>query len=194
VGSQIVDRGQNLNEISFEKKVVTPLTKNSVHKRLLERVLFEEKPSADTGLFVALAVILLIDDLAIALLLLYFNIPREVLYVVAVINILLLGFLYSFVTFRRVKLTDQRVYIRFGISRSSILVSDMRFFSVSDPPAWSRMVPGVPGWRGKRVYCFKTGSPFVMIEHGTGKPRRVFFNVDHLPEFVAMLRALKENE
>jgi hypothetical protein len=161
---------------------------------VLERILFEEKPSADTGLFAAIAAILLIDDLVIALLLLYFDIPKEIFYVVAVINILLLGLLYSFVHFRRVKLTDQRVYVRFGISRSSILVSDIRSFFVSDPPAWSRMGPGVSGWRGRRVYCFTTGSPFIMIQYGTGKLRRVFFNVDHLPEFVTKLRAIKENQ
>lgn len=169
------------------------MMKDSVHKRVFERVLFEEKPKTDTSFFAAIVAMLLIDDFVVALVLLYLDIPREVLYVVVVINILLIGFVYSYVHSRSVKLTDQRIYIRFGISRSSILVSDIRSFSVSDPPTWSKMGPGVSGWRGRKAYCFKTGSPFVMIEHGKGKPRRLFFNVDRLPEFITKLREIKKS-
>jgi hypothetical protein len=158
-----------------------------------ERVLFEEKPKTDASFFAAIVLMLLIDDFVVALLLLYLNVPREVIYALVFINILMIAFVYFYVHFRSVKLTDWGIYIRFGMSRSAIRISDVTSFAVSDPPAWSKMGPGVSGWRGKKVYCFKTSSPFVMIEHGSRRPKRVFFNVDRLSEFMVKLREIKEH-
>jgi hypothetical protein len=169
------------------------MTRNSAHNRYFERVLFKEKPKADNSFFGAIVLMLLIDDLVVVLLLLYLNVPIEVMYGVVVVNALLIGYVYVYLHFRTVKLTDHGVYIRFGISRSCVPLSEIRSFSVSDPPSWSKMGPGVSGFRGRKVYCFSTGSPFLMIEHGIKKPKRLFFNVDHLSEFTIKLREIKEH-
>ena len=169
------------------------MSKEGVHKRFFERVLFEEKPKSERSFFAAIVLILLIDDLIVALLLIYVNVPREVMYGVVVINILLIGFVYSYLHFRSVKLTDQRIYIRFGLSRSSVPLSNIRSFSVSDPPFWSKIGPGVSGFRGRKVYCFNTSSPFLMIEHGIKKPKRLFFSIEHLPQFIIKLREIEKH-
>jgi hypothetical protein len=169
------------------------MTNDSANRRFFERVLFEEKPRSDNSFFAAIVSMLLIDDLVVVLLLLYFNVPKEVIYGVLGMNILLAGIVYSYVHFRTVKLTDRRIYIRFGLSRSSVPLADIRSFSVSDPPSWGKLGPGVSGFRGRKVFCFSTSSTFLMIEHGTKKPRSLFFNVDHLQEFIAKLRQVKEH-
>jgi len=170
------------------------VTGKSFEKSVMERVLFTEKPETDAGLFVAVAAIVVTDNIVVVLLLLYLSLPELVVILVLISNILILGLVYSYVRFREVRLTNQRIFVRFGISRTSIPISNIRSFYVSDPPSWTTWTAGVSGWRSRVVYCFKSTSPFVMIERDTKKLRRVYFNVNDLPNFIAKLRKLKEPE
>jgi hypothetical protein len=167
------------------------MTRRTLERSIPERVLFEEKPEADLGLLYAIAVMIVFDDIVITLLMINLGAPELLVGVILALNAVLFALVYSFTRLRKVKLTDRRVIVRFGISRSSILIPNMRSVTVEDPPTWNRSGL-VSGWRGRTVYCFKGSSPFVKIEYGTGKLRSVFFNVDRLPEFVAKLRKIRE--
>jgi len=168
------------------------VTRKSAEKRVMERVLFTEKPETDTGLFAAVAGIVVMDNFVVVLLLLYLSLPELVVILVLISNILIFGLIYSYVRFREVRLTNQRIFVRFGISRTSIPISNIRSFTVSDPPSWTTWTAGVSGWRSRVVYCFKSASPFVMIERDTKKLRRVYFNVNDLSNFIVKLKKLKE--
>ena len=167
------------------------MAKRALEKSIPERILFEEKPQADLGLLYAIIVVVFSDDIFVTLLLVYLGAPQLLLIAILGMNAALFVVIYSFVRLRRVRLTDRRVAIRFGIYGSSIRISSMLSVTVEDPPSWNK-AGLVSGWRRTRVFCFKGSSPFVKIEYGTGKPRKVFFNVDRLPEFVAKLRRIKE--
>jgi hypothetical protein len=167
------------------------MTNRTLQRIIPERVLFEEKPEADLGLLYAIAVMVAFDDVVITLLLINLDASQLMIGVILAFNAVLFAFVFSFVRLRKVKLTTRRVVVRFGISRSVILISNIRSVTVEDPPGWNR-AGLVSGWRGRVVYCFKGSSPFVKIEYGTGKLRRVFFNVDRLPEFIAKLTKIRE--
>lgn len=166
-------------------------TRRTLERSVPERVLFEENPEADLGLLYAIAVMIVFDDIVITLLMINLGAPQLMVGVIFVLNAILFALVYSFFRLRRVKLTDQRVIVRFGISRSSIRIPNIRSVTVEDPPSWNRSGL-VSGWRGRTVYCFKGSSPFVKIEYGTGKPRSIFFNIDRLPEFIAKLKKIRE--
>jgi hypothetical protein len=170
---------------------VGALTRRAFMRSTPERILFEEKPEADLGLLYAIVVMVLIDDIILTLLLIHLGAPQLLVIVVIGMNAALLALAFSFVRLRKVRLTDRRVVLRFGISGSSILLSNIRSVGVEDPPTWNK-IGLVSGWRGTAVYCFKSSSPFVKLEYGTRKLRKVFFNVDRLPEFITKLKRIME--
>jgi hypothetical protein len=169
-----------------------PVSRKTVERSVMERVLFSEKPETDSGLFAAVAAIVGFDSIVMLLLLFYLSVPWFVIILILSGDVSIVVVIYSFIRFREVRITNKRVIIRFGVHRSSIPISNIRKFSVEDPPSWTTWTSGVSGWRSRVVYCFKSSSPFVMIERDTIKLRRVYFNVADLPNFITRLRKLKE--
>lgn len=167
------------------------MTRRTLERSIPERVLFEEKPEADLGLLYAIVVMIVFDDIVITLLVINLEAPELMVGVILALNAILFALVFSFASLRKVKLTDRRVVVRFGISRSAIRIPNIRSVAVEDPPSWNRSGL-VSGWRGRTVYCFKGSSPFVKIEYGNGKLRSVFFNIDRLPEFIAKLKKIRE--
>nr|MDO8098814.1 hypothetical protein [Candidatus Njordarchaeota archaeon] len=167
------------------------MSRKTGERSVMERIIFKEKPETDSGLFSAVAAIVVIDNFVVLLLLFYLDLAKFLVILILSVDILIIGVIYSFIQFREVRLTNKRILVRFGIYRSSIPISNIRSFSVEDPRSWTTWTPGVSGWRSRVVYCFKSTSPFVMIERDTKKLRRVYFNVNDLPNFIARLGKLK---
>ena len=94
-----------------------------------ERVLFEEKPEVDLGLLYAVTVMLVFDDIVMTLLLINLGAPELMVTIILVINAVLFALIFSYAHLRRVTLTDRRVVVRFGISRTSIPISSIRSFT-----------------------------------------------------------------
>ena len=160
------------------------------NRKATEHVLYEEKPEIDSALFKALFALIIMDNIVIGLVLVYLRLPWIVLIPVLVIEAFVFGLILSFLYSRKVMLSNWRIFVRFGPARSSIPLSAVRSFSVQNLSSWHTSSSGVSPGRGKLVYCFRTGSPFVMIERDTERFRRVFFNVEDPSRFTRTLERL----
>jgi hypothetical protein len=155
-----------------------------------ENVLVEERPEIDHRLFLVISTVMLIDDLLVLLVILSLQLSWIVANIFLALNVLVFGFLFIFIHYRRVLLTDCKLLVQFGLFRSSVLLSSIRQVTVQGPPKWQMLGGLVSLFRDRLVYCFGSRSPFVKVERRSGVAKTLYFNVRNAPDFVRKLRQL----
>ncbi len=160
---------------------------NLARKGTYELVLFDEKPEVDRGLFLVISAVMLLDDVSILVIMLSLELPWLIANIVLSVNVIVFGFLFIFIHFREVKLTNRRILVRFGLFRSSVSLSSIRSVSVQNPPRWQRLGAVVSPFGGRLVFCFKHNSPFIMVERDSATFKTLFFNVSNASNFMKKL-------
>jgi hypothetical protein len=166
------------------------MSKSKTTKKV-QRVLLEERPEIGHTLFLIISAVMLIDDLPILLISLALDLPWLVTSIVFAVNVLVFGSILMFIHFRRVCLTDRRVMVRFGAFRSSVPLKSVSLVARQNPPRWQMMSGLVSAFRGRLVYCFKSTSPFIMVQRTSGMSKALYFNVRNAEAFTRKLKEAK---